>query len=248
MPTVSKDKRTKEQLLQILSNALTQEEQLGAKIKALEHELAVCRKENEDSRAEISQYGLSSSKVSFRIDYYKTTENGRLKGIIEHLATRQKKSFKGLGFKLLAQFMEPFLPEQTAPEKSVAVREAAPAAVQEEVPAIQAEKTVGIVAAQDFPRNSGPSLADRLRAQLKDDLGKAGMSVPVKDQTPIIQPMVRQQTVLNKVPIPNPAGQELNSMGLAAAPKMVTKSASSLLERLRIEFQNRNKAVQPELL
>ena len=122
MSTVSKDKRTKEQLLQILSNALTQEEQLGEKIKMLENELAVCQKQNEDSRAEINQFGLSASKESFRIDYYKTIENGRLKGIIEHLPTRQKKSFKGLGIKLIAVFMERFLPENNQMEKPANVQ------------------------------------------------------------------------------------------------------------------------------
>lgn len=57
---------------------------------------------------------MISAKESFRIDYYKTMEHGRLKGIIEHLPTRQKKSFKGLGIKLIAPFMEPFLPEQVS--------------------------------------------------------------------------------------------------------------------------------------
>lgn len=121
MSTSNKDKRTKEQLLQILSNALTQEELLSEKIKTLETQLAVCQKQKEESQAEISQYGVSASKESFRIDYYKASENGRLKGIIEHLPSRQKKSLQGMGIKHIAQFMERFLPEEVRQKEKVAL-------------------------------------------------------------------------------------------------------------------------------
>jgi len=115
----NKDKRTKEQLLQVLSNALTQEEQLGEKINTLEAQLAASQKQQEDTQAEMSQYGVSASKESFRIDYYKTSGNGRLKGIIEHLPSRQKKSLQGLGIKHIAQFVERFLPEEAKQQKQV---------------------------------------------------------------------------------------------------------------------------------
>ncbi len=117
MNTSNKDKRTKEQLLQVLSNALTQEELLGEKIKTLETQLAACQKQQEDAQAEMSQYGVSASKESFRIDYYKTSGNGRLKGIIEHLPSRQKKSLQGLGIKHIAQFVEHFLPDEAKQQK-----------------------------------------------------------------------------------------------------------------------------------
>ena len=78
----SKDKRTKGQILRLLDNALTQEELLADKIKALETELADCRKKAEDPRMELTEEALSGSKVSFRIDYYRTEKSGPLKGII----------------------------------------------------------------------------------------------------------------------------------------------------------------------
>ncbi len=107
-----KDKRTKEQILRLLDNAIEQEERLSEKIKSLETELADCRKKAENPRHELTDEALPASKVSFRIDYYRTTENGPLKGIIEHLPSRQNKAFEGEGQLVIGHFMNRFLSEE----------------------------------------------------------------------------------------------------------------------------------------
>jgi hypothetical protein len=107
-----KDKRTKEQILRLLDNAIEQEERLSEKIKSLESELADCRKKAENPRHELTDEALPASKVSFRIDYYRTTGNGPLKGIIEHLPSRQNKAFEGEGQLVIGHFMNRFLSEE----------------------------------------------------------------------------------------------------------------------------------------
>jgi hypothetical protein len=117
MNTHQKDKRTKEQILKLLDNAIEQEEQLGEKIKSLESELADCRKKAENPRHELTEEALSASKVSFRIDYYRTAENGPQKGIIEHLPSRQNKAFEGEGQETIGQFIGRFLHEEVGAGK-----------------------------------------------------------------------------------------------------------------------------------
>lgn len=112
-----KDKRTKEQILKLLDNAIEQEERLVNKINALETELAECRKKVEDPRHELTEGSLPASKVSFRVDYYRTKENGLLKGIIEHLPSRQNKAFEGEGQLVIGHFMNHFLHEETGKKK-----------------------------------------------------------------------------------------------------------------------------------
>ena len=106
-----KDKRTKDQILQLLDRALEQEERLAEKISSLENELASCRKKVDNPLQEFTEEALASSKISFRIDYYRTSENGPLKGIIEHLPSRTNKSFSGDGLRVFSKFMAKYLPE-----------------------------------------------------------------------------------------------------------------------------------------
>lgn len=110
----SKDKRTKGQILKLLDKAMEQEERFVHKIKSLEAELADCRKKARDPRSELAEEALSGSKVSFRIDYYRTAENSPQKGIIEHLPTRQNKVFEGEGLEAIEMFIRRFLNEETA--------------------------------------------------------------------------------------------------------------------------------------
>ena len=181
--THQKDKRTKEQLLQILSNALTQEEQMGEKIKMLENQLAACQKQQEGAQVEINSYGLSASKESFRIDYYKASENGRLKGIIEHLPSRQKKSFQGLDIKNICLFMERFLPEAAKQQKAVVTslkptREHSP--VSPENPGI----TVREEPLLTRPEREEMALADLARDQGEAEAVKIITPLPLPDQQP----------------------------------------------------------------
>lgn len=126
MSANQKDKRTKEQILKLLDNAIEQEERLSEKIKSLETELADCRKKAEDPRAELTDDALPSSKVSFRLDYYRTAKNGPLKGIIEHLPSRESKVFEGEGREAISQFLSRFVSEETGAgkkKKSVTVQQ-----------------------------------------------------------------------------------------------------------------------------
>lgn len=118
-----KDKRTKEQILKLLDNAIEQEERLSEKIKLLESDLADCRKKAENPRAELTEEALSSSKVSFRLDYYRTAKFGPLKGIIEHLPSRETKAFEGDGLESIGQFIARFLNEETSISKKKKVKE-----------------------------------------------------------------------------------------------------------------------------
>ncbi len=108
-----KDKRTKEQILKLLDHAIEQEERLSEKIKSLETDLANCRKKAENPRQELTEEAMSASKVSFRIDYYRTSDEGPLKGIIEHLPSRQNKAFEGEGNLVIPHFMGRFLSEES---------------------------------------------------------------------------------------------------------------------------------------
>ena len=110
----SKDKRTKEQILRLLDRAIEQEERLSEKIKSLETELADCRKKVENPRHEITEEALSASKVSFRIDYYRTDKSGPLKGIIEHIPSREPKPFEGEGWEAIQNFISRYLSEESA--------------------------------------------------------------------------------------------------------------------------------------
>ncbi len=243
MTASNKDKRTKEQLLQILSNALTQEEQLGEKIQLLEIQLAACQKQQEDSQAEMSQYGVSASKESFRIDYYKASKNGRLKGIIEHLPSRQKKSLQGLGIKHIAQFMERFLPEEIKQrEKLVAPSEAAKAKAPilrsntEPNTVIEKSRTQFLYEGENVIPSS---LAQRLRNQLQNDLLKKDETVQVvnvaaKHRSPHVE------RILSKLSTPTENKMLANQPSVAAATK--PQLSDQLREKFRMEIPKRQGA------
>ena len=105
------DKRTKSQILRLLDHAMQQEEKLAEKIQTLENQLTECRKRAEDPRYEITESAIPASKVSFRLDYYRTEKKGPVRGIIEHLSSRESKSFgSDDGFDTIQQFIGKYLP------------------------------------------------------------------------------------------------------------------------------------------
>jgi hypothetical protein len=165
--STSKDKRTKGQILRMLDNAMTQEELLAGKIKILETELADCRKKADDPRHEITEEAMPASKVSFRIDYYRTSEESPLKGIIEHLPSRQNKSFEGEGQLIINQFMSRFLTEETGKgkKKKTSVEEKTQP---DPVPVVESEKRMKAmqeVVLQEETATPGTGLLQRLKAQ-----------------------------------------------------------------------------------
>lgn len=112
------DKRTKVQVLRLLDNALQQEEKLVEKIQALENQLSECQKRAENPRYEITESALPNSKISFRIDFYRTEKRGPVKGIIENLSTRESRSF-GVhedGMDVLQVFINKHLPIKARPK------------------------------------------------------------------------------------------------------------------------------------
>lgn len=117
MSNQQKDKRTKEQILHLLDMAIEKEERIGEKIQQLETELADCRKKAEDPRYELTEEALAASKVSFRIDYYRTSAESPLRGIVEHLPSRQKQAFEGEGQEAVPQFIALFLNEEKGASK-----------------------------------------------------------------------------------------------------------------------------------
>lgn len=143
-----KDKRTKEQIIKLLDNAIEQEERLVNKVKALETELAECRKKVEDPRHELTEGSLPASKVSFRVDYYRTKENGLLKGIIEHLPSRQNKAFEGEGQLVIGHFMNHFLHEEAGRKN----KKKAPMVEKKQEPQVAVE-SVGDDTASYFPQH-----------------------------------------------------------------------------------------------
>ncbi len=126
MPS-SKEKRTKEQVMRLLDRAIEQEETLLEKVKTLEMELADCRKKAENPRHELEEQALPKSKVSFRLDFYRMEEKGPLKGIIEHLSSRESRSFEGDRWGEIGDFITQFVGAATwpmlAPETSSLVTE-----------------------------------------------------------------------------------------------------------------------------
>lgn len=112
-----KDKRTKGQILKLLDRAIEQEERLVEKIKSLETQLTDCRKKADDPRSELAEEALAGSKVSFRIDFYRTAAKSPQKGIIEHLPTRQNKAFEGEGIEIIRHFIGRFLNEEKGKKK-----------------------------------------------------------------------------------------------------------------------------------
>lgn len=117
MSQIHPDKRTKGQILRLLDHAMQQEEKFAEKIQTLENQLAECRKRAEDPRYEITESALPASKVSFRLDYYRTEKKGPVRGIIEHLSSRESRSFgPDDGFDTIQQFVGKYLPVKARPK------------------------------------------------------------------------------------------------------------------------------------
>ncbi len=105
-----KEKRTKEEILRLLDRAIEQEENQAQRIQELEVALNACRNNADNPRAELNETALPASKIAFRIDYYRTAENSPMKGIVEHLSSRDTLSFIGDGFEEVAQFVSRYMP------------------------------------------------------------------------------------------------------------------------------------------
>lgn len=182
MKASPKDKRTKDQLIRLLDDALVQEEQRADEINALRAEVEELRKRAEDPRAELVEDAIPSSKVPFRLDFYRTTDDGPLKGIIEHLPSRQKRTFAGDGHSMIFEFVSQFLPEDklvitqaiviTETEQvdfqPLAVRESLvqrmPLEIQTE-PVPQAALRLTVVTAENEPARNNSRLLRRLHKE-----------------------------------------------------------------------------------
>ncbi|MEO6038643.1 MAG: hypothetical protein ABIQ93_09540, partial [Saprospiraceae bacterium] len=183
-----------------------------------------------------------------------------------HLPTRQKKSFKGLGIKLIAQFMERFLPENIPLEKVAApVLKTFPPAPEQSVQAIDflgnmvplvngqepedlvvtaAENTpatipaiLEIPAAESTETGQKPSLAQRLREQMQSaDLKAPGGSRAVV-QPPVTAPSAATAWELPKTVAAIPERQKEEKVNQPEPVFMPVSGKSRLLERLQEEFQ-----------
>jgi hypothetical protein len=161
----TKDKRTKEQILALLDRALGQEERLGEKIQELEQQVAEWRKKAEDPRQAVAEEALHASKISFRIDFYRSSAEGPLKGLVEHLPSRSSKSFSNEPLRQIARFMGKYLPElqQAAPER--------PTEKKAKQPAVEAALEASAPAQADAKPQAAaqPRLMERLLADFQAD-------------------------------------------------------------------------------
>ncbi len=156
MKTSPKDKRTKDQLLKLLDDALVQEERRAEELDALRTEVEDLRKRAEDPRAELVEDAIPSSKVPFRLDFYQSANGGTLKGIIEHLPSRQKRTFAGDGQVMIAEFVAQFLPQEI--QQPVPENEAnSPASA----PLQSSSRTGQLVAVSASDRTAPAPLAER---------------------------------------------------------------------------------------
>ncbi len=168
------DKRTKSQILRLLDHAMQQEEKLAEKIQTLENQLTECQKRAEDPRYEITESAIPASKVSFRLDYYRTEKKGPVRGIIEHLSSRESKSFGSEdGFDTIQQFVGKYLPVKARnKEKPIAppspFLEKTPTAVAAEQPEAAAEMEAPLVATvleNEQPAEAAPMQPAEVEAQ-----------------------------------------------------------------------------------
>lgn len=111
---IPKEKHTKEQIIRLLDRALAQEEILLASINALEIELDICRKKAANPRHELEDLAIPGSKTSFRLDFYRTEKKGPVKGIIEHLSSRESQSFEGHHTETLTLFIKKYVGDDVA--------------------------------------------------------------------------------------------------------------------------------------
>lgn len=243
----SKDKRTKEQILRLLDNALTQEELLADKIKALETELADCRKKAEDPRMELTEEALSGSKVSFRIDYYRTEKSGPLKGIIEHLPSREPKPFEGEGWETMQHFIGRYLSEESVrigKKKAISKKEATPETVIASQPVVSSEKPVF---APPTEEESSSRIAERLRAEFAAQIQRDSKPLAKIQIVPL--PQLQKSVQIQQRPSAAPTAQKpmtqmqqpIRAHENKAMPQR-PESRLGLLERLREEQRQRFKS------
>lgn len=227
-----KDKRTKGQILRLLDKAIEQEERLSLKIKSLEAELVECRKKAENPRHELTEGALPASKVSFRIDYYRTAKKGPLKGIIEHLPSRQNKAFEGEGQLIINHFVNRFLHEEAgkANKKKTSV------------PNIDEEIKVDVVEADDSVEDTTPSfseqpIATRVEQNELPQPAKMGdgkkESLPAARYQPEVSPATTTYPKTNIIPekVAQPYQNETD-----------TQSGSRLLRKLKAKFERETQA------
>lgn len=252
-----KDKRTKEQILKLLDNALTQEEHLSEKIKNLEVQLADCRKKAEDPRHELTEGALSASKVSFRIDYYRTAESGPLKGIIEHLPSRHNRPFEGEGIDTISVFIYHFLNEdvgnslkkaKTVAEKKSDLNLPKEAAIKTHTAMPHTESTsttsIEMVDASTTPETTttlGSSLMRRLKAEFEEEAKNVETST--EDKHPYVEttnsgisPRVRRLLELSATEMVTDNPHTKQAMPPQEETEPTNAGQGRLLQRLRKEY------------
>ena len=199
----SKDKRTKAQILKLLSKALENEEQLAKKIATLEADLAACKKKAENPRQELTDVALPASKVSFRIDYYRTSKNSPQKGIIEHLPSRQHRAFEGEGKEIIGHFIGQYLSKTPMKDKEETTTEVsapkAPApAGKTKTGSAKSSKREALVAEMKALSAAQPPggshLASRLKEQIEVEIRTGRISEPPAEAAPAAQQTTRGQT------------------------------------------------------
>jgi hypothetical protein len=248
--SASKDKRTKEQIIKLLDHAMEQEERLGDKIKKLEAELAECRKKVEDPRHELTEEALPASKVSFRIDYYRTAAKSPLKGIIEHLPSRQSKSFEGEGADMISPFVSRFLHEETGKgHKKKALMVEKPGNTPEVVAEV-ATVPEAVFDLTDYENATSTAESVRLSAEEYDALFQPALvpkpGVTVQTETPAGEPGSR---LLRRLKAGLDTEQEKNDTGTGMPGKRITPpeppARSAHVERLLNRLNEPEPAEQP---
>ncbi len=138
MSNSQKEKRTKEEVVRLLERAIGQEEALLDKVNKLEAELAECQNKVKNPRHEVDALALPASKVSFRLDYYRTENKGPIKCIVEHLPTRESQTFDGADTQQLNAFVAKFV--QVSPHPAPKKQPSFPPVLEERKQAATAEQ------------------------------------------------------------------------------------------------------------
>lgn len=187
----TQDKRTKSQILRLLDHAMQQEEKLAEKIQTLENQLAECRKRAEDPRYEITESAMPASKVSFRLDYYRTEKKGPVKGIIEHLSSRETRSFgSDDGFDTIQQFVGKYLPVKArakqkplAPPSPLLEETPVGAALEPQPAATETTPTATPEVLEETPSEAQPALAANLEVLEETPAGATLEAQPAVTET-----------------------------------------------------------------
>lgn len=240
MPASMKDKRTKEQILKLLDRAIEQEERLAEKIKTLENELADCRKKAEDPRHELTEEAMPASKVAFRIDYYRTSEGGPLKGIIEHLPSRQNKPFEGEGQLVISHFMSRFLTEESGGGKQskTLIEEKIEAPVVSKEDKKEKKVIAEITPRQEEPSTIGSQMLKRLRAEFEVQSQATLPETTEQQRQPSSPPKsARLERILSKTKATTPPPVEPGASDEGTIATHTPERRSRLLERILEEHR-----------